>query len=335
MFLELVSHEKNDLGNHLWRYVVTIIIVVIFYIIGQIPLAIVALIKAPDPQILMEFAEKVDFSIIGINSNIGLLLIILFFAFSLVGLLFSVKFIHRKKVLSVITTNPKIRWSRIFFAFLLWFSLSAIMEVLSYYSDPQNYIYNFDLELFIPLFFIAIFLLPIQTSFEEIFIRGYLMQGIGLIGFFRFIPLIITSILFGSLHIMNPEIDNFGLWTMMTFYVGFGLFLGIITLMDEGLEIPLGIHAANNIYASVLVTYSGGALQTDAIFKMTMLDKSFMFYSWLIMSVVFLIIVSHKYQWTNWQKLIGRINFKKLDKVVTQNEINKSAEQKKPETNQP
>jgi hypothetical protein len=86
--------------------------------------------------------------------------------------------------------------------------------------------------------------------------------------------------------------------------------LGIITLMDDGLEIPLGVHAANNIYASVFVTYSGGALQTDAILKMTTMDKSFMFYGWLFMSAVFLIIITKKYHWNNWSKLFGKIEFR-------------------------
>lgn len=316
MFLELVSNEKNDLGNHLWRYLVTIILVILFYIIGQIPLAIVAFIKAPDPEVLMAFAEKVDFSIIGLSSNIGLLLIILFFATSLFGLLIAIKFIHRKKILSVITSARQIRWNRIIYAFVLWMSLSAAMEVISYFLTPENYIFSFKLESFVPLFFIAVLLLPIQTSFEEIFIRGYLMQGIGLLGFFRFVPLIITSVIFGSLHIMNPEIDQFGLWIMMSFYIGFGLFLGIITLMDDGLEIPLGIHAANNIYASVFVTYSGGALQTDALFKMTILDQSFMFAAWFIMSVIVLVILNKKYRWTNWRRLFGKIEFKKVARAA-------------------
>ena len=313
MFLELASHEKNDLGNHVWRYVVTIVIVVLFYVLGQIPLAIVAFMNIRDPQVLMDFSETIDFSLIGVSAKFGLILIILIFAFSLFGLIISVKFIHRKKLMSVITASSSFRWERVFYAFILWFALSATMETLSYLMNPENYIYNFNLELFIPLLLISLFMLPVQTSFEEIFIRGYLMQGIGLIGFYRFVPLLITSLIFGSLHIMNPEISEFGLWTMMSFYVGFGLFLGIITLMDEGLEIPLGIHAANNIYASVLVTYSGGALQTDAILKMTVLDKSFMFAGWLFMSVIFMIIIAKKYQWTNWHKLAGKIDFKKPD----------------------
>lgn len=318
MFLELVSDEKNDLGNQWWRYIVTIIIVAIFYILGQVPLALVALSKTRDLERLTEFANKVDFSLIGIDSNIGLLLIICFFAASLFGLFICIKFIHRKKIRSVITAYSKIRWDRAFYGFFLWMLLSALAEVVSFYLYPENYELNFNLKLFIPLALISVFLLPIQTSFEEIFIRGYLMQGIGLIGVYRFVPLIITSVIFGSLHVMNPEVANFGLAIMMAFYMGFGLFLGIITLMDDGLEIPLGIHAANNIYASMLVTYSGGALKTDAILKMNIVDQSYMFAGWLVISIIFLIIISNKYQWGSWEKLLGRIEFKKPEHVQTE-----------------
>jgi hypothetical protein len=33
---------------------------------------------------------------------------------------------------------------------------------------------------------------------------------------------------------------------MFVYYIGTGLFLGI-TLMDEGMELALGFHAANNL----------------------------------------------------------------------------------------
>lgn len=309
MFLEIVSGERQHLAKNIGRYLLTIIIVAVSYVIGQVPLTIVILMKTQDPEVIKKFAEKIDFSLLGINSNVGLLLVILFFVFSLAGLLLAVKFIHHKKIKSIITAAPKIRWQRIIFAFILWMLLSALVEVYSYFTQPENYEINFNLSLFIPLILIALFLLPIQTSFEEIFIRGYLMQGIGLIGVYRFVPLLITSSLFGLMHIMNPEIENFGLEIMMAFYISFGLFLGIITLMDDGLEIPLGIHAANNIYATIFVSYSGGALQTAAIFKVTTLDQSVMLAVFVIMAAVFLIIVSRKYHWTNWDKLFKRINF--------------------------
>ena len=56
------------------------------------------------------------------------------------------------------------------------------------------------------------------------------MQGFGLLAKNRWFPLIVTSALFGLMHIMNPEVEKMGP-IIMVYYIGTGLFLGIITLM--------------------------------------------------------------------------------------------------------
>jgi membrane protease YdiL (CAAX protease family) len=58
------------------------------------------------------------------------------------------------------------------------------------------------------------------------------------------------------MHFGNPEIDKLGPLLMVS-YVSMGFFFGIITLMDEGLELALGYHAGNNLLISLLVTLTG------------------------------------------------------------------------------
>ena len=70
--------------------------------------------------------------------------------------------------------------------------------------------------------------------------RGYLLQGIGITTKSRFLAFTIPSILFGLLHFANPEIDKLGN-TFIFAYLIMGFFLGLITLMDEGLELALGM----------------------------------------------------------------------------------------------
>ena len=41
--------------------------------------------------------------------------------------------------------------------------------------------------------------------------------------------------------------------------------MGIITLMDDGIELALGFHAANNLVTAILVTASWTAFQTESI----------------------------------------------------------------------
>lgn len=131
---------------------------------------------------------------------------------------------------------------------------------IDYFSNPQDYILQFDLPKFAVLAVIALLLIPLQTSFEEYFFRGYLMQGLGIITKNRWFPLVFTSVVFGLMHISNPEVGKLGP-VIMIYYIGTGFFLGIITLMDEGLELAIGFHAANNLITALLVTSDWTAFQ--------------------------------------------------------------------------
>ena len=98
----------------------------------------------------------------------------------------------------------------------------------------------------------------------------------------------------------------------MIFYIGTGLILGIMTLMDEGLELALGFHLGNNLIAALLITYDWSVLQTDAIFRYTG-DKAESTFSEILLPLlffypIFLFILAKKYKWTNWnEKLFGKV----------------------------
>ena len=51
--------------------------------------------------------------------------------------------------------------------------------------------------------------------------------------------------------------------TVRVFFIGTGFYLGIITLMDEGMELSLGYHAANNLVSVLLVTSDWQVFQTN------------------------------------------------------------------------
>ena len=148
-----------------------------------------------------------------------------------------------------------------------------------------------------------------QTSFEEYLFRGHMMQGIVLFFISILIPLIITSVLFGLMHIANPEVGKIG-YIIMIYYIGTGFFLGIMTLMDEGLELALGFHAANNLVGALLLTADWTAFQTNSILK----DLSEPSAGFDVLTPVFVIfpillfIFSKVYGWNNWkERLTGKL----------------------------
>ena len=230
---------------------------------------------------------------------------------ALAALFFWVKYIHGQSIKSLTTSRKKVDWKRIWFSFFLWGILSSAMVLVDYYVSPESYLPNFELEPFLYLAAIAIILVPIQTSFEEYLFRGYLMQGIGVMAKNRWLPLVITSVIFGVMHIANPEVGKIG-YFIMVYYIGTGFFLGIITLMDEGLELALGFHAANNLFTALLVTADWTAFQTHSILKdVSDPADSGIFQIILPVFVIFpilLFIFSKRYKWNDWQeKLFGKI----------------------------
>jgi len=163
------------------------------------------------------------------------------------------------------------------------------------------------------LFLIATLMIPLQTSFEEYFFRGYIMQGLGLMTKTRWVPLVFTSVVFGAMHAFNPEVDKMGS-IIMIYYIGTGFFLGVITLMDRGLELALGFHAGNNLIGALLVTADWTTFQTESILK-DVSDPSAGIDTVLPVFVIyplFLLLMARRYNWTDWsERLFGRVEMPK------------------------
>ena len=293
--------------NQVWRYLVSIFLVILSYLAGQIPLTVVIAYTALKENRLDEIQMNMDFTTLGISNNLFLALALFMFLLSFICLILVVRFIHKKSIVSIITARSRINLSRIIYAASVWLCLTFLFEFFSYLISPDIYRFNFNLKEFIPLLFIVIIGIPIQSGFEEVFMRGYLMQAIGLIGRYRWVSFFITSILFGLLHSLNPEIQEFGFGLMMVYYIGVGFFLAILTLMDDGLELALGVHIISNIYASIFVTYQGSVLKTSALFRVTELNAELMLAVYFICAIIFTLVVSKKYHWRDWNKLYRKV----------------------------
>ncbi len=296
-------------NNEWWTYLVSLIILFFgWQFIGVIPLVGTAFLYAEESSDFITSAND-NFASLGMDSNLYLFLIILTFLGGLISLFLGIKFVHKRKIVTLITSRTKVDWNRFLYAFILWASIGVVLIAIGIFMSPEDYIWNFKPLPFFILVLISFLFLPIQTSMEELLFRGYLMQGFGTWFKKSFVALLLTSVIFGLLHGLNPEVEKLG-WISMVYYIGTGLVLGIFTLMDEGTELALGFHAANNIVAAVLVTANWTVFQTDAL----LIDTSEPSVGWemfvpvLILYPLVLYIFSKKYGWTNWQeKLLGTI----------------------------
>lgn len=255
--------------------------------------------------------EIIKINIQKYGKNINFLITIGPLVFMLIFLIVWVLFVHKQSLLSLTTSRTKVDWRRFIFSFTLWSFIIIGFFIYGYIVSPEDYVFSFKLGPFVVFFLFAIILIPLQTSFEEYFMRGYLMQGIGLATRSRAIALFSTSIIFGLMHLANPEVEKIGA-SIMIYYIGTGLFLGVITLMDDGLELALGFHAANNLIGVLLVTSDWTAFQTNSLF--TNINSESVISPWeyiiqvgIVLPIV-IIIFSKKYGWKNWKhQLFGKV----------------------------
>lgn len=303
MFLEQGIKPENKF----WKYLLGSLAIIIASFVGQIPLMAAVLFetffnKKPYPENDKMLMKMFD-------SNLTLFLVMISFAFALAAIFYVVRHLHNQSILSITTSRRTIDIKRILFSFLLWAGFSTISFLFLYFKSPEQFILNFKLIPFLILMGVGTILIPIQTSTEEYVFRGYLMQGFANLAKNRWFPLLMTSLIFGSMHWFNPEVTKMGN-IIMIYYIGTGLFLGIITLMDEGMELALGFHAANNLTGALLVTSDWSVFQTHSIF-IDLSEPSAGFDVILPVVIIYpilLLIFSKKYNWNNWkEKLTGKI----------------------------
>jgi membrane protease YdiL (CAAX protease family) len=308
MFPELANLGKNDW----WRYILGIMFVFLSYIIGQFIMYGIVILNSPSYAagitMLQSFEETMNFEVLGMPKNVVFILLISWFVFATVGLYIVVRNLHGKEFIKMITPNSKINFSKILFGFVLWMIISITLESVNYITDPDNYTFRWDINSFLPLVVISFVFLPVQTSFEEFFFRGYILQGVYWFSKNKWLPILISSIFFGLVHGTNPEVAKYGFWTMQVYYILAGLFLALITIMDDSLELALGVHAATNIFGATLFTYEGSVLQTDSLFITHDIDPILMTFAFFVGALLFMMICHYKYKWPKWNYIFSKNN---------------------------
>ncbi len=293
MFIEQLTTKKINLRLYLFLPLCFLAVIVMNYI------------STKD----VDVDELLQVMIQQLGANVAFVLLLAPLSFGCLFLLFWVKYVHHQSLRSLTTSRSKVDWNRVLFSFSVWGLITIGGTLLLYVVSPESLVWNFKPGPFFTFLLLALLLIPLQTSFEEYFFRGYLMQGIGVATKSRLVPLVVTSVAFGLMHIANPEVGKMGA-IIMIYYIGTGFFLGIITLMDDGIELSLGFHAANNLVGALLVTADWTAFQTHSIFK-DVSTPSAGFDVLFPVSVIFpilLLIFGKKYGWSRWkEKLTGKL----------------------------
>lgn len=258
-FVSSIPFLNNSLQgkNSIWRYLITIFLSLIVpsFVAGAF-LAIFILIWV----LLFKQSFSVDIVYQLLSDPLFLIfLVFLSFSISYLFLYLCVRFIHEKNFISIINTGNKVRWKKIGIGALAWLGIIVILDFISYLIDPTSFKISLNPQGFWLLAFLALIAFPIQASFEEVFFRGYLMQGFSLVLKRPWVVLLATSIFFSLLHWWNGGTAIMSLSIVMGTFI-IGLMLGILTMADNGIELAVGVHIINNLYVSVIHSSPEGGL---------------------------------------------------------------------------
>lgn len=293
--------------NSFWRYFTgTVTPFIVSNLIGAIPLVVVMIAYAGD-SVMPERGGMPDFEAMGINLNLGFVLTVFPFILAFFTLVLLIKPLNERSPATLINGGRGVRWGRIFFSAFVWTAVSALWLFSSMRSDPGSYILNNTSGSLITLAILSLTLIPFQAGFEEILFRGYLIQGFAVASRNRWLPIVATSVLFGLMHALNPEVKEYGFFIMMPQYIFFGLVFAVLTMMDGGIELAIGAHTANNAFMSIFITNKDSALQTPAMYEQLEYDPLMEFGGLVAMSLIFILIMAIVYKWKDVRKLYARI----------------------------
>ncbi|MEJ5241630.1 MAG: type II CAAX endopeptidase family protein [Anaerolineales bacterium] len=276
-FLEIATQGKNTF----WHYAFSLSFILGSWIfLGSAVAAALLLFQASaDASAAFTFE---------INTPLAFSAFMLSFVPWLAATLIAVRWVHRRPIRTLITAAPRPRLRRIAQGFGYWLILMILASLVEAWLYRGRYTLSFPPEwwrFLLP----ALILIPIQTSTEEVFFRGYLLQALGLK--IRNLPLLIllSGFFFALPHIFNPEV-SVSFWPVMGSYFLTGAFTAWITLRDGGLELALGMHAANNLYA-LIANYPNSAINIPSIFAIRELDAVYGLIAQIIACVIFFWLV--------------------------------------------
>jgi membrane protease YdiL (CAAX protease family) len=281
-----MQYLENILGkdNSFWKYIVVILVTVIA--IGLIDVKLAYFINTINIYDLGLLDENFIFVVMLVPFVVGLIIAWLL-----------IKGMHKRTFAMTVNGTERIRWNRVGSGFVFWFLLMLVFLSINCIVDPDNFVVQFDSSKFIPLLIIALLFIPFQTTFEEYIFRGYFAQGIAAWTKNRWLVILIPGLLFGLLHYANTEVIEYGFWAAIPPYIIFGLFFGLIAVLDDGIELPVGMHAANNIFVCLFVTNDASTLQTPAIFRQLEVSPHMDTVSLLILTALTVTYFYYRYKW--------------------------------------
>ena len=245
-----------------WRWIVGTIIILLLWLVGGSLLGLILLpYTGISPSVLLDGGDILSAMPAWGYLFFALITFVPFF----VGTLASYRWILGIKLRFLVSSSGEFRWWRVGLGFWVWLILVGGPVVVGIFTQPEAYRFNFSPETTLPFLIIGVLLLPLQTTSEELFFRGWVLQWLG--GGIRSIWLLslMSGVVFSLPHLLNPEAAG-DIWGAFFGYFTVGFALAWVSVRDRSLEVAIGAHMSNNLFAALVVGYEGGALPAEALF---------------------------------------------------------------------
>ena len=244
-------------GSEIWRIILGIILVSVFYTAVNFGLAFLGNWFSSD------LLKEIFISEQGLGHSpmalAGLFVTFLpvWFALALV-----LPLVHRRTPLALLGPSQLVNWQQFFTAakvvLILAFGFEVLFQIPALLLDLPLYKAHMALDL--PQW--ALWLLPmllllfVQIGAEELLFRGYLLQMIRARGGGFWLSIALPSLAFGLLH-YSPANYGQNAFLVVAATTALGILLCKVTLRTGNLGAALGIHFANNLTVMFLLGIDG------------------------------------------------------------------------------
>lgn len=190
----------------IWRWVLgTLLIILVWQIAGTV-LTIVAAVATG--MTLEEFLPDAGFTIGELAPDraalVLLAIMVSFIPFFLANLI-AYRFILKRKASALLSTE-RFSVQRVLSGFSVWLVLGLMGTLVAAALNPGAVAWTFNPSGLLPFAVVALLLIPIQTTAEELYFRGWLLQWTDNGRRNAYALALINGLIFALPHLANPEV---------------------------------------------------------------------------------------------------------------------------------
>ncbi|MBS2970753.1 CPBP family intramembrane metalloprotease [Metabacillus sp. KIGAM252] len=247
---------KTDSRKNSWkRYISSLLVILLFIALGGVVYGIGLFMFTDLDGNSNTYFDPVLGSAVGLSPFIDFALLHATYLFWLLGIFIAIRFIHKRTIRSLITHRERLDWGRIGWGFGVFIGIYLVLNLVDWLLFKEGLSLNKETSpsQFLILLALVLVFTPIQTTVEELFFRGFLVQWLGKGLRSPILIALIIALVFGSLHFANPEMGRSAVLVGLEYIVA-GFMLTFIALKTGTAELSIGAHAANNMFLFLFIS---------------------------------------------------------------------------------